>query len=276
MGRKESHHAQSHPTRDIPVAIASATFLAVIAIISVGLTVYQADLHLLMLLGLIIVTLSVIVAAKASPMVVLLTMSRGIWRARTALVFFALIGIIISTFIRAGTVPTLIDWGVKFISPQWFLPAALLVCSVMSIATGTAWGTAGTIGVILIGLGATMSIPAPLVAGVVVSGACFGDKMSPVSDTTNLAAMSAGVNLYRHIRSMAYTTAPTFLIVLIAYTVSGFFIDASEVNEAAYKSSPGSCKPTTTWGQSRLCRSSSCSLLRYLRYPAQPRWCWRS
>ncbi len=91
----------------------------------------------------------------------------------------------------------------------------------MSLATGTAWGTIGTVGVVLMGLGEALEIPLPLVAGMVVSGASFGDKMSPVSDTTNLAAMSAETDLYAHIKSMLYTTAPAYALALVAFTAVG-------------------------------------------------------
>jgi len=98
-----------------------------------------------------------------------------------------------------------------------------VLCSLMSLATGTAWGTIATIGVVLMGLGGALGIPLPLVAGMVVSGASFGDKMSPVSDTTNLAAMVADTDLYSHIKSMLYTTVPTYIISLIAFTLVGLY-----------------------------------------------------
>src|SRR5690606_31028935 len=101
-------------------------------------------------------------------------------------------------------------------------PAGLILCCFMSLATGTSWGTVGTLGVVLMGIGETMGIPLPLVAGMIISGATFGDKLSPISDTTNLAAMSADTPLYRHIHSMLYTTSPTFLIVLCLFIAFGF------------------------------------------------------
>src|SRR5690606_41932475 len=100
-------------------------------------------------------------------------------------------------------------------------PAGLILCCFMSLATGTSWGTVGTLGVVLMGIGETMGIPLPLVAGMIISGATFGDKLSPISDTTNLAAMSADTPLYRHIHSMLYTTAPTLVIVIGLFIVLG-------------------------------------------------------
>lgn len=208
-------------TREPNFAPALVTFLSVIATISIGLAAFNADLHLLMLIVLTIVTVSALTVARRTPTEIVRAIGAGLWEARTALVIFVLIGALIAALIQAGTVATLIHWGITLISPTWFLPAALILSCLMSIATGTAWGTAGTAGVVLIGIGAAMGIPLPLVAGAVVSGAAFGDKMSPVSDTTNLSAMAAGTDLYRHIRSMTYTTGPTLVLVTVAYTITG-------------------------------------------------------
>ena len=138
-----------------------------------------------------------------------------------AIFIFFLIGVLIAALIEGGTIGGLIYYGVDLLHPAIFLPAGLVLCSLMSLATGTAWGTIGTIGVVLMGLGGALGIPLPLVAGMVVSGASFGDKMSPVSDTTNLAAMSADTDLYSHIKSMMYTTVPTYVICLILFTAVG-------------------------------------------------------
>jgi NhaC family Na+:H+ antiporter len=148
-------------------------------------------------------------------------MISGIEKGLGAIFIFFLIGVLIAAFIEGGTIGGLIYYGVDLLHPSAFLPAGLVLCSLMSLATGTAWGTIGTIGVVLMGLGGALGIPLPLVAGMVVSGASFGDKMSPVSDTTNLAAMSADTDLYSHIKSMMYTTVPTYVISLILFTLVG-------------------------------------------------------
>ena len=148
-------------------------------------------------------------------------MISGIERGLGAIFIFFLIGVLIAALIEGGTIGGLIYYGVDLLHPAIFLPAGLVLCSLMSLATGTAWGTIGTIGVVLMGLGGALGIPLPLVAGMVVSGASFGDKMSPVSDTTNLAAMSAETDLYAHIKSMMYTTVPTYVICLIMFTFVG-------------------------------------------------------
>ena len=150
-------------------------------------------------------------------------MISGIQKGLGAIFIFFLIGILVAALIESGTIGGLIYYGLDLLHPTFFLPAGLVLCSLMSIATGTAWGTIATIGVVLMGLGGALGIPLPLVAGMIVSGASFGDKMSPVSDTTNLAAMSASTDLYAHIKSMLYTTVPTYLITLILFATLGFY-----------------------------------------------------
>ena len=150
-------------------------------------------------------------------------MISGIEKGLGAIFIFFLIGILVAALIESGTIGGLIYYGLDLLHPTFFLPAGLVLCSLMSLATGTAWGTIATIGVVLMGLGGVLGIPLPIVAGMVVSGASFGDKMSPVSDTTNLAAMSADTDLYSHINSMLYTTVPTYVISLIAFMLVGLY-----------------------------------------------------
>jgi NhaC family Na+:H+ antiporter len=156
-------------------------------------------------------------------------MSTGISNALPAIYIFILIGMVIAAFMQSGTVAALIYHGLNLLSPGFFLAAGLILCSLMSVATGTSWGTAGTLGVVLIGIGSAMQIPLPIVAGMVVAGATFGDKISPVSDTTNLAAMSAHTNLYRHIGSMLYTTIPSFVVTLLILLGLGAMFSANQL-----------------------------------------------
>ena len=198
-----------------------ATFLSIVFVIAFGLFYLQTSLHSLLLICLLIASVSAWLISRNGFLPIKKAMDTGITSALSAIYIFILIGVLIAAFIQSGTVATLIYYGLELISPGYFLPAGLILCSVMSIATGTSWGTVGTAGVVLMGIGGVMGIPLPLVAGMVISGACFGDKMSPVSDTTNLAAMSANVKLTDHIKSMSYTTGPTYLITLIVFYVLG-------------------------------------------------------
>ncbi|MBS4536422.1 Na+/H+ antiporter NhaC [Clostridium sp. D2Q-14] len=141
-----------------------------------------------------------------------------------------LVGVLIASWIPAGTIPTLIYYGLKIISPKVFLVTVAFVCSVSSIATGSSYTTGATFGVAFMGVGYGLGIPPALTAGAVISGAIFGDKMSPLSDSTNLAAGVAEANLFEHIKSMVYTTGPAFIISLIIYTIIGLRFSADTIN----------------------------------------------
>ena len=132
-----------------------------------------------------------------------------------------LVGVLIASWIAAGTIPTLIYYGLKILSPSVFLVTACFVCAVASVATGSSWTTGATVGVAGMGGGLGRGLPAPITAGAVISGSIFGDKMSPLSDSTNLAAGVGEADLFDHIRSMMYTTIPALVIALIIYTFIG-------------------------------------------------------
>ena len=141
-----------------------------------------------------------------------------------AILILMAIGILIGTWIAAGVVPMLISVGLQLLSPSVFLLASCLICCVVSIATGSSWTTAGTVGVALMGIAKGLAVPEAMAAGAVVSGAYFGDKMSPLSDSTNLAPAVAGSELFEHIRYMLYTTLPALVIALMLYAVLGMFV----------------------------------------------------
>ncbi|MDI4636839.1 MULTISPECIES: Na+/H+ antiporter NhaC [Halomonadaceae] len=132
------------------------------------------------------------------------------------------VGMIIGVWIASGTVPTLIYYGLTLLSPAVFLAAAMILCSVVSLSLGTSWGTVGTVGLALMGIGAGFDIPVYWTAGAVVSGAFFGDKVSPLSDTTNLAPAVTGTDVFSHIKNMMPTTVPSMLIALAVYLVAGY------------------------------------------------------
>ncbi|PCJ26382.1 MAG: Na+/H+ antiporter NhaC [SAR86 cluster bacterium] len=195
-------------------------FFGVILIIAVGLFKYAIDLHSLMFLCLVWAGLNARYLGHTFEGIRGL-MSDAISRALPAIYIFILIGMVISSFMQSGTIATLMYFGLDWLSPSLFLAIGMLLCAIMSLATGTSWGTVGTLGVVFIGIGGAMGIPLPIVAGMIVCGATFGDKMSPISDTTNLAAMSAETSLYRHIYAMLFTTVPSFLISLLIFIVIG-------------------------------------------------------
>lgn len=131
------------------------------------------------------------------------------------------VGLLIGTWILGGTIPTMIYYGLEIIHPKIFLPATLILCSILSTMTGTSYGSAASAGLACMGIGLSMGFPPGLIAGAVISGALFGDKMSPFSDTTNLAPTMAGGTLFGHIRSMCYTTLPGWLICMVIYAIVG-------------------------------------------------------
>lgn len=151
----------------------------------------------------------------------------------TAIVILFLIGGISGTWTMSGTIPTLICYGVKIISPKIFLFTACIICAICSLMTGSSWTTIATLGVALIGIGRAMGFNEALVAGAIISGAYFGDKISPLSDTTVMASSVAGTPLFTHIRYMLYTTVPSMAIALVIYLILGFTgetADASQIS----------------------------------------------
>jgi NhaC family Na+:H+ antiporter len=148
-------------------------------------------------------------------------MVQGINLAMGAILILMVVGTLIGTWISGGIVPAMIFYGLKALSPGIFLGATMVICSVVSLGTGSSWSTAGTVGVALIGVGQGLGIPVSMVAGAIISGAYFGDKMSPLSDTTNLAPAVAGTDLFSHIRHMVYTVVPAYVIALALYGFLG-------------------------------------------------------
>jgi NhaC family Na+:H+ antiporter len=145
----------------------------------------------------------------------------GVSKVSIAVLILLLIGALVGVWIQGGIIPSLIYYGLKIISPSFFLPTTFLVCLIISLTTGTAFGTIGTVGVALMGVQAGLGIPAPVTAGAILCGAYFGDKMSPLSDTTNIAAAVGEADLFRHIRSMMYTTIPAALLTFFLFCIFG-------------------------------------------------------
>ncbi|MEZ4796570.1 MAG: Na+/H+ antiporter NhaC [Flavobacteriaceae bacterium] len=138
-----------------------------------------------------------------------------------------LVGALAGTWLISGVIPAMVYYGLQVLSPEIFLPASVVIAAVISIATGSSWTTSATVGIALVGIGTALGINPGMIAGAVISGAYFGDKMSPLSDTTNLAPAMAGTDLFTHIRYMAFTTGPTILITLIVFSIISFSVDTS-------------------------------------------------
>ncbi len=201
------------------------SLLSLVAGIGISIVIFGMDPHIPMVLGVIVAS---IIGLRCGYHWDSIQdgMIQGIARALQAIIILMVVGILIGVWILGGVVPTLIYYGLLILSPEIFLPAALIICAIASLATGSSWGTTGTIGVALMGVGGGLGLPLELVAGAVLSGAYFGDKMSPLSDTTNLAPAMAGTDLYTHIRHMMYTTGVAFGLTLIIEIVIGMGYDA--------------------------------------------------
>lgn len=150
---------------------------------------------------------------------------KSIGSAMPSILILFLIGSLAGTWMISGVVPVMIYYGLKILNPGIFLFASVIICAIVSLATGSSWSTVATIGIALLGIGNAMGINEGIVAGAIISGAYFGDKMSPMSDTTNLAPAMAGTDLFTHIRYMVYTTGPSILITLIIFLILGFTYD---------------------------------------------------
>jgi NhaC family Na+:H+ antiporter len=145
------------------------------------------------------------------------SMVYSILSAMSAILILLLIGALAGTWMLSGVIPAMIYYGLQILDPSIFLVASCVVCAVVSLATGSSWGTVATVGIALLGIGQAMGLHDGLIAGAIISGAYFGDKMSPMSDTTNLAPAMAGTDLFTHIRYMVWTTVPSMLITLIIF-----------------------------------------------------------
>ena len=154
-------------------------------------------------------------------------MVEGISLALKACLILLAVGSLIGSWMLAGTSPAVIYAGLGILDPSWFYPAALIICALVAVSIGSSWTTAGTIGIALMGISQIMDLSLPITAGAVISGSYFGDKMSPLSDTTNLAPAMVGVDLFVHIRHMAWTTVPSFLISLVLFTIIGLNTEAA-------------------------------------------------
>lgn len=209
-------------------------FFAIMLTLVIGVGMLKIDLHVVLLLSLFI-TILYSMKKGFSWEYIVSSMSESVAKAYDAMLIFLLIGSTIGVWILSGTIPSLIYYGLNILSPSIFLPTGLIICSLTSLATGTSWGTVSTMGIALIGIGDSLGIPSPLTAGMIVSGAFFGDKISPMSDTTNLAAASTGTKLYEHIKGMLYTTVPAYLLSIILYSIIGFKYGSNVIDYSQIK-----------------------------------------
>lgn len=153
--------------------------------------------------------------------------SQKIAKGMPAILILVTVGAMVGTWMAAGTIPLMIYYGVQIVNPKFMLVTSFLITAVVSVVTGTSWGSVATMGVALMGIAGTLGVSLPATAGAVIAGSYFGDKMSPLSDTTNLAPIAAGSTLYEHIGHMFYTTVPATIVSLVVYAIAGMNADVT-------------------------------------------------
>ena len=212
------------------LGLAILVFAAAAAMIAATVLVWEVDIHITLVLSALVAGTIGILFLKYDYESIEKGIIEGIMTGMQACLILYTVGPLVGTWIVSGVVPSMIYYGLSILSPSIFLLATLIICTIVSLATGTSWGTAGTVGIALMGIAIGLGIPAPLTAGIIISGGYCGDKMSPLSDTTNLAPAVAGTDLFQHIRAMCWTTIPTYIIVAVITLVLGFGYAGGELD----------------------------------------------
>ncbi|QBI56503.1 Na+/H+ antiporter NhaC [Streptomonospora litoralis] len=217
---------------DLPqpnVATALVPVVATVAIFVGGIGIMEYPAELMLIFAGVVFALFAVWHGRSMGQIVT-GMGEKIKRALPAILILLSIGMLIGTWMISGTIPLMVHYGLELIDPAYLYVLAFIVTAIVATFTGTSWGAGGTIGVALIGVAETMDVSLAITAGAVVSGAYFGDKLSPLSDTTNMSALAAGANLYEHIRHMLYTAVPSSLLAITVFLIAGSSIGASSVD----------------------------------------------
>ena len=205
------------PSLGLAVAILSVALIWMVT----GIALLKLNVQMVLFIAIVAVSLVCFFFLGNSANEVIDHMASSVGNTMSGLFFFFLIGMAVAVWMVSGCLPAIVYYGLKILNPTIFLPATFVLSSIFSLCTGSAWTTAGTIGIVCYGIGMSLGIPDAMTVGAVVSGAYFGDKMSPVSDSTNLAPISAGTDVFSHIRAMLYVTVPAYVISFVMYLVLG-------------------------------------------------------
>lgn len=216
---------QEDKIKNIPLGLALVPLILLVSMLSMAVYLYGSDssygpnqIALLLSAGVVqIIGLKLGFSYKELEQAVV----DGISRAMGAILILFTVGALIGTWMLAGTAPAMIYHGLSILDPSWFYPATMIICALVALTIGSSWTTAGTVGIALVGIATVMGLSPAITAGAVISGAYFGDKLSPLSDTTNLAPAMAGTDIFTHIRHMFWTTSPSFVIALILFSFIG-------------------------------------------------------
>lgn len=199
----------------------SLILIVTVLMISVGVIVFDASIQIMMFITMLAI-IPLVMRLGYSYKQVEQFMFSMMGRVMNPMLIIMAVGALIGAWILSGTVPTMIYYGLELVSPEYFLLTSLVFCAIVSLGTGTSFGTMGTAGLALIGMSQVLDISPGMAAGAIISGAYFGDKMSPLSDSTNIVAAMSGANLFTHIKHMLWTTIPAFIIAAIVFTVIDF------------------------------------------------------
>lgn len=222
---------QDKPIKSISLFHSLIPVILLIILLAVNVFVFKDDAlsgtnQFILLIGGII-AIAVGLVNKVSYQEIMEQITSNIKDTSNAIYILLFVGALSGTWLLSGIIPSMIYYGLKILHPTIFLPACLLITSIISIATGSSWTTSATVGIALVGIGNALGMPMGIVGGAVISGAYFGDKLSPLSDTTNLAPVMAGTDIFTHIRYMLYTTLPTYIITLVLFIILGSFYNTS-------------------------------------------------
>ncbi len=217
----------------LPLRLAMLPIVALVLLLSLNVSIYGDDAlggsnQFILLLGGAVAAM-VGFRKKVSDKDMLQQVAENLKSVTGAILILLFVGALAGTWLVSGIIPAMIYYGLQILHPTFFLAACIIICALISVATGSSWTTSATVGIALIGIGKAMGLPVGMIAGAVISGAYFGDKMSPLSDTTNLAPAMAGGELFSHIRYMTITTVPTILVTLVVFLIIGFTHDTTAV-----------------------------------------------
>ena len=217
----------------LSLRLATLPIVALVLLLSLNVSVYGDDAlggsnQFILLLGGAVAAM-VGFGQKISYKQMLQQVAENLKSVTGAILILLFVGALAGTWLVSGIIPAMIYYGLQILNPTFFLAACIIICALISVATGSSWTTSATVGIALIGIGKAMGLPVGMIAGAVISGAYFGDKMSPLSDTTNLAPAMAGGELFSHIRYMTITTVPTILVTLLVFLIIGFTQETTAV-----------------------------------------------
>ena len=217
----------------LSLRLATLPIVALVLLLSLNVSVYGDDAlggsnQFILLLGGAVAAM-VGFGQKISYKQMLQQVAENLKSVTGAILILLFVGALAGTWLVSGIIPAMIYYGLQILNPTFFLAACIIICALISVATGSSWTTSATVGIALIGIGKAMGLPVGMIAGAVISGAYFGDKMSPLSDTTNLAPAMAGGELFSHIRYMTITTVPTILVTLVVFLIIGFTQETTAV-----------------------------------------------